>query len=96
MDNTAIMSLLEELANTLGIQIRYEHLEGESTFSSGGLCRIMNKDIIIVNSMATTKEKVQTLAKALRRFDLSQIYLKPALRDFLENITEKEKPILKT
>jgi hypothetical protein len=44
--------------------------------------------------MATTEEKIQTLAKALGRFDLSQIYLKPALRDFLENAIEKEEPVL--
>jgi len=94
LDNTTIMGHLETLAHTLEIQIRYEHLGGESAFSSGGLCRIRNKDIIIVNSMATTEEKIQTLAKALRRFDLSQIYLKPALRDFLENTIEKEDPVL--
>jgi len=94
LDNTTIMGHLETLAHTLEIQIRYEHLEGESALSSGGLCRIRNKDIIIVNSMATTEEKIQTLAKALRRFDLSQIYLKPALRDFLENTIEKEDPVL--
>jgi len=88
------MGHLETLAHTLEIQIRYEHLEGESALSSGGLCRIRNKDIIIVNSMATTEEKIQTLAKALRRFDLSKIYLKPALRDFLENAIEKEEPVL--
>jgi len=89
LDNKAIMSHLEELAHTLEIQIRYEHLGGESIFSSGGLCRIKNKDIIIINSMATTREKIQTLAKALRRFDLGEIYLKPALRDLLENVPDK-------
>ena len=84
MDDSAILGHLEALADTLGIQIRYECMEGETAFPSGGLCRIRDKQFIIVNTRATTREKVQTLARAIRRFDLSRIYLRPALRDFLE------------
>ncbi|MCP4667594.1 MAG: hypothetical protein GY849_14655 [Deltaproteobacteria bacterium] len=75
---------LEALAHTLGIPIRYERMEGETTFPSGGLCRIRESHVIIVNERATTREKVRTIADALKRFDLSQVYLKPAMRDFLE------------
>lgn len=84
MDETAVMGHLEALAHTLGIQIRYEYIESEIAFPSGGLCRIRDKQVIIVNTKATVEEKVQTLTQALRRFDLSNIYLKPALRDLLE------------
>ena len=84
MDETAVLSHLEALAHTLGIQIRYEALESETTFHSGGLCRIRDKQVIIVNMKAPVGEKIQTLIQALRRFDLSNIYLKPALRDLLE------------
>jgi hypothetical protein len=81
---------LEELAHTLGIQIRYEILEGETPFQSGGLCRVREKQFIIVNALATNGEKVQTVARALGRFDLSQIYLKPALRDLLEQFGKEK------
>jgi len=84
LDDTTILGHLEALAHTLEIQVRYEPLESETTFPTGGLCRIKNKKYIIVNESASTGEKVRTLTKALRRFDLSQIYLKPAVRDFLE------------
>ena len=90
MDETAIIGHLEALAHSLGIQIRYEFMEGETVFPSGGLCRIKNKQLIIVNERTTAGEKVQTLATALRRFDLSGIYLKPALRDLLEGPEEGE------
>ena len=90
MDDVAILGHLEALAHTLGIQIRYESLEGETPFQSGGLCRVREKQFIIVNAVATTGEKVQTLARALGRFDLSQIYLKPALRVFLEQFGKEE------
>ena len=88
MDDTAILGHLEALAHTLGIQVRYETLEGEAAFPSGGLCRVRDKQFIIINEKASTGEKVQTLARALRRFDLSGVYLRPALRDFLESSVE--------
>lgn len=84
MDETVVLGHLEALAHTLGIQIRYDYIESETAFPSGGLCRIRDKQVIIVNAKATVGEKVQTLTRALRRFDLSNIYLKPALRDLLE------------
>jgi hypothetical protein len=79
-----MLELLEALAHTMGIPIRYERMEGETSFPSGGLCRIKGDHVIIVNISAAVEEKVRTLANALQRFDLSQVYLKPALRDFLE------------
>jgi hypothetical protein len=84
LDNADMLEHLEALAHTLRIPIRYERMEGETTFPSGGLCRIKGNPVIIVNMRAATGEKVRTIAHALRRFDLSRIYLKPALRDLLE------------
>ena len=84
MDEKVVLGHLEALAHTLGIQIRYEVIESETPFHSGGLCRIRGKQVIIVNTKASVGEKVKTLTRALRRFDLGHIYLKPALRDLLE------------
>lgn len=79
-----ILSHLEALAESLEINVRYEDLEGETAFTPGGLCRIKNQYVIFVNDSAPIKEKTQTLAKALRRFDFTRVYVKPALRDLLE------------
>lgn len=89
MDEASVIDHLEALAHSLGIQVRHECLENEETaFPSGGLCRVKGKPLIIVNSAVPSSEKVQTLARALRRFDLSGVYLKPALRDLLEGPAE--------
>ena len=92
MDDKTVPSYLEELAQKLGVPIRYECMEDDTAFSSGGFCRIRNKSLIIINEKASKREKVQTLARALRRFDLSQIYLMPALRDLLDDPIENEEP----
>ncbi len=88
MDETSVLDHLEALAYSLEIQVRYERLDSETAFPGGGLCRVKGKRYIIVNSGATTAEKVRTLIRALKRFDLSSIYLRPALRDLLEGPAE--------
>ena len=90
MDETTVLDHLEALAYSLNIQVRYEHLDSETAFPTGGLCRVKDKHFIIVDSGATTAEKVRTLTRALRRFDFSGIYLKPALRDLLEGPAEED------
>jgi len=90
LDETSVLDHLEALAYSLEIQVRYERLDSETAFPTGGLCRIKGKRYIIVNSGATTAEKVRTLTRALRRFDLSGIYLKPALRDLLEGPVQED------
>jgi len=84
MDDHAALSQLEGLANTLGIQIRYEKIIEDELSSAGGLCRVKGEWVIIVNSRATINEKIQTLAKSLKNFDLNNIYIRPALRELLE------------
>ncbi|MEN6318391.1 MAG: hypothetical protein ABFD82_06505 [Syntrophaceae bacterium] len=86
MDDHTALSQLEGLAYQLGIHVRYEKIGEEDVKSAGGLCLVKGTHVIIINSKATTKDKIQTLAKALRNFDLNDVYIRPALRDLLEKI----------
>jgi hypothetical protein len=83
MDDYTALSQLEGLADKLEIPIRYEKIEDELT-GMGGLCRIEGNYILIIHSKATVKEKIQILIEGLRRFDLGDIYVRPALRELLE------------
>jgi hypothetical protein len=83
MDEEEILGQLEELAKSLGIQIRYEQLQKEGTFFPGGLCKVKGENILIINSKANMEDKIETLAKAVISFDLTRIYMRPALREFL-------------
>ncbi len=84
MDDHAALSQLEELANMIGIQIRYEKIVGEDLTSEGGLCRLKGEWVIIINSRSATNEKIHTIVKSLKNFDLSKFYIRPALRELLE------------
>jgi len=83
LDGKTILGQLEELARSLEIQVRYEPIRGEGPFYMGGLCRVKGENILIINSKATMRDKIQALVRAVKQFDLSQVYMRPALREFL-------------
>jgi hypothetical protein len=96
LDERRLLDQLEELAHDLSIPVRYEAITGEEVFTTGGLCRIKDEYVIIIESRAPTEEKVRALARALKHFDLSQVYLKPALREFLESLPEERQSTTET
>jgi len=78
-----LLKQLEELAERMSIAVRYENIAGKDSPGSGGLCRIEGRYVLLVQARAPLSEKIRVVAKALRRFDLSEIYVKPVLRDLL-------------
>jgi hypothetical protein len=92
MDERTIIDHLEELAERFGIQIRYEAIkqDEDSINVVGGLCLLKGEYVLIINSKATVKDRIQTLAMAVKHFDLDQIYIRPDLRDFLDKIPVSE------
>ncbi|MDB9822750.1 hypothetical protein OAC89_03535 [Deltaproteobacteria bacterium] len=83
LDEESILAQLEELANSLGIKVRYEQLKKEGSFFPGGLCKVQGENILIINSKAGMGDKIEALSKALISYDLGQVYMRPALREFL-------------
>lgn len=90
MDQGSILGQLEDLARSLGIEVRYEMLKREGAVTQGGLCRVKGQWLFLVNSKASTRDKIEALALAVNRFDLSQIFMKPGLRDFLTRFPKEE------
>jgi hypothetical protein len=84
MYDEVILSYLEELAEKLEILVRDENINIDESYSSGGLCRVEGKHVIILNSKATVKEKIQVMITALKQFDLTDMYIKPVIRELLE------------
>ncbi len=82
MDDNAIISQLEKLAERLGIAVRHESIEG--SLHAGGFCRVNGRDLVIINRKATAREKMYVLVDTLKRYDLSQIYILPSLRALLD------------
>jgi N-dimethylarginine dimethylaminohydrolase len=91
MDENTIAEQLEELIKSFGIQIRHEAIKQDEDLVNvvGGLCLLRGEYVLIINSKATTVDRIQTLATALKHFDLDQIYLRPVLRELLDKTPEQ-------
>ena len=91
MDENTVIEQLEELIRSFGIQIRHEAIkqDEDSINVVGGLCLLKGEYVLIINSKSTKVERINTLATALKHFDLDQIYLRPVLRELLDKIPEQ-------
>jgi hypothetical protein len=96
MDEPQIVDLLEELAESLGLQISYESiwLDEELGARPGEFCLLKGQRLVIINPRASTREKIRILSEALKHFDLSQIYIRPVLRELLDTIPEQKPPVV--
>ncbi len=91
MDENAIIEQLEELIRRFGVQIRHEPIKQDEDLVRviGGLCLLKGEYVLIIHFKATTMERVNALAMALKHFDLDRIYLRPVLRELLDRIPEQ-------
>ena len=83
MDNQILLNQLEELAERLDITVRYEATFEDFPPFRGGLCRLKDRYVIIVNKDISIAEKTGALGRAIARFDLETVYVRPVLRAFL-------------
>ena len=83
--NDLLLSQLEELAGKLGIAVRYENVTSEEFSGSGGLCRLKGKYVLILHFQAAVEEKIRMLLEVLKTFPTGDIYVKPVIRDLLED-----------
>ena len=70
MKPEALLEMLENAADQLGIRVSYEQLQ--SAVVTGGLCKVKGVYRIIIDKRATPEERVSTLATALASFPASR------------------------
>ena len=79
MTNDQIQKELEDLADRSGITIRYEKGDFE-----GGFCVLKAERIIVVNKKLAPAKKSSVLAQGIAEVGIEEIYLKPAVREYIE------------
>ncbi|MBZ4643207.1 MAG: hypothetical protein PWQ25_921 [Deferribacteres bacterium] len=75
-----ILEELTEICNKLDIKVRFE-----KTTAKGGLCKVNDKYMIIIDRKATDEYKANVIANSLKKFDIENLHLKPKVRDFIDN-----------
>jgi hypothetical protein len=79
-----ILKELEELAERSGITIRYEKGDFD-----GGYCVLKAERLIVVNRKLAPTKKSSVVAQAIAEVGVEEVYLKPAVREFIEEELSK-------
>jgi hypothetical protein len=75
---------LEQIAGQLGVVIRYEKGDFD-----GGYCILKAERILVVNKRLSPQKKASVLALGMNAIGLDSIFLKPALREFIDDETAR-------
>jgi hypothetical protein len=71
---------LESLAEEMAVRIRYEKGDFD-----GGFCILRDERIIVVNRRLNVNRKVSVISQALNQLGLENVFIKPAVRLFIED-----------
>lgn len=75
---------LEELAEKVGISVRYEDLSSPEFTAQSGLCRIRGRSFYIMDTSKDLTQRIAALSECLSQVDLEGVYVMPAIRAILE------------
>ena len=80
MKHEALIEELHDVARQLGVTIRYERGDFE-----GGYCVLRDEKLLLVNRRLMPAKKASVLALAMNEIGLEEMYLKPVVREFIED-----------
>jgi hypothetical protein len=80
MKHEEIVAELHGLARQLGVAIRYEKGDFE-----GGYCTLKDEKVLLINKRLSPHRKAAVLALALHGIGLETVFIKPALREYIED-----------
>lgn len=85
MNESALLQHLEGIAEKLNLKVNYQNLRKLSIYSRGGLYRLKEEQVVLIETSLTLSEKIETLADALSRFNLEDISMPPLVRKIIDS-----------
>ena len=80
MKHDELLAEFEQLATQLGVTVRYEKGDFD-----GGYCILKTDRILLINRKLMPNKKASVFALALHEIGLDNVFIKPAVRDFIED-----------
>ncbi len=80
MKHEELVTELEQLAAQLGLAVRYEKGDFE-----GGYCILKTDKILLINKRLMPNKKTSVFALALSEIGLDNVFIKPAVREYIED-----------
>jgi hypothetical protein len=85
MTNEELFEELKSVADELGIRVRFETGDFD-----GGYCLLREKKMLVLNRRFTVPKKIRTLALSLTEYGLEGVYVKPTVREAIEDEIAKQ------
>jgi 2-phospho-L-lactate guanylyltransferase (CobY/MobA/RfbA family) len=80
---------LKELAEKLDVTVSEQNLRSTGIKVKSGICRLKGKNILIVDSQLPFNDKNEIIAACLSKFPHENVFMVPALRDFLNKHSDQ-------
>ena len=81
---------LKEVADKRGIEVREHNFRNAGINVSSGLCRIEGAQVFIMDKRLPLREKAAVLAECLANMPLDDIYIMPAVREWLDRYKDPQ------
>jgi len=85
LKTTQLYQHLKEIAERLDISVSEQNLRATGVNAKSGLCRVKGKPVFIMDKHLPIRQKTEILADCLRQMPLDDLYLVPAVRNYLEH-----------
>jgi len=82
--DSLLLQHLESLAAQLEIEVRYENLADDEVTIHSGSCKLLDRDLILIDRQQPLVERARLLARELSRYDLENFYILPRVREFIQ------------
>ncbi len=79
---------LKELAEKLGVTVSEQNLRKTGIKVKSGLCKVKGKKLFIMDKHISFHEKNEILSSCLSKFHHEDIFMVPALREYLDKYTK--------
>jgi len=84
MKHEELIEELQSVAAQLGVSVRYEKGDFE-----GGYCILREQKLLLINKRLMPVRRASVLALALREIGMENVFLRPALRAYIDDEAAK-------
>jgi hypothetical protein len=88
--DSLLLQHLEGLAAQLKIEVRYENLADDEVTIHSGSCKLLDRDLILIDRQQPLVERARLLARELSRYDLENFYILPRVREFIQAFSREK------
>ncbi len=76
---------LKELAEKLGVVVSEQNFRSTGIKAKSGLCKVKGKNMLFIEKQLSFQDKNEILASCLSKLPHENIFMVPALREFLDS-----------